>query len=168
MDSMRFCVAVDFQRIPVVNRWIDERWEPVALVPDAAQGPSTRPPLRIGDDATGTRWRFSGLAIELHRSEGEGYFLNLAAPEPKAFVMWRRRETSPTDGTLPPIEPRLVTVSYNEAARLLDGGETVDALPLPDGIRAWMEPFVAENYKPEPRKKMRRNDPFRDEQGPRR
>jgi hypothetical protein len=54
-------------------------------------------------------------------------------------------------------------VSYNEAARMLDGGERVDAVPLPPGIRAWMEPFVAEHYRPEPRKKVRRNDPFADE-----
>ena len=25
-----------------------------------------------------------------------------------------------------------------------------------------MEPFVAEHYRPEPKKKVRRNDPFRD------
>jgi len=56
---------------------------------------------------------------------------------------------------------------------MLDGGESVDAVPLPDEIRRWMEPYVAEHYKPEPRKKVRRNDPFRDEReksgaGPRR
>ena len=67
--------------------------------------------------------------------------------------------------------PVVVTVSYNQAARMLDGGERVDAVPLPAAILAWMQPFVAENYKPEPRKKVRRNDPFADdahrERGPR-
>ena len=72
--------------------------------------------------------------------------------------MWRMTE----DGGDPPVFPVIVTVSYNEAARMLDGGERVDAVPLPAGIRAWMEPFVAEHYKPEPRKKVRRNDPFAD------
>ena len=43
---------------------------------------------------------------------------------------------------------------------MLDGGERVDAVPLPAGILNWMEPFVTEHYKPEPRKKVRRNDPF--------
>jgi len=56
------------------------------------------------------------------------------------------------------IIPKRVTVSYNEAGRLLDGGEQVEAVPLPAEIRAWMEPFVAEHYKPEPKRKSRRNE----------
>jgi hypothetical protein len=57
----------------------------------------------------------------------------------------------------------LATVSYNEAARLLDGGEQVDGVPMPAAIREWMAPFVAEHYKAEPRRKVRRRDPLRDE-----
>jgi len=84
--------------------------------------------------------------------------------------MWRKAEDA---AAAPGAFPVIVTVSYNEAARMLDGGESVDAVPLPDEIRRWMEPYVAEHYKPEPRKKVRRNDPFRDEReksgaGPRR
>ena len=46
---------------------------------------------------------------------------------------------------------------------MLDGGEQVDAVPLPGGVCArGCEPFVAEHYKPEPRKKVTRNDPFAD------
>ena len=60
----------------------------------------------------------------------------------------------------PPVFPVIVTVSYNEAARMMDGGERVDAVPLPDVLREWMVPFVTEHYKPEPRRKVRRNDPF--------
>ena len=33
---------------------------------------------------------------------------------------------------------------------------------IPDAILAWMRPFVTEHYKPEPRRKMKRNDPFKD------
>ena len=45
---------------------------------------------------------------------------------------------------------------------MMDGGERVDAVPMPDAVRQWMAPFVAEHYKPEPRRKVRRNDPFAD------
>ena len=44
-----------------------------------------------------------------------------------------------------------------------DGGERVDPVPMPETILAWIRPFVAEHYKPEPRKKMKRNDPFADD-----
>jgi hypothetical protein len=159
MSPLRFPVAVIFERTTLANRWISERWEPIAVIPPVAEPAAVAlPPVKIGDDAAGTRWRFDGHAFELHPSEAEGYYLNIVAPEPKAFVMWRMRE----DGGDPPVFPVIVTVSYNEAARMLDGGERVDAVPLPDGIRSWLEPFVAEHYRPEPKKKLRRNDPFRD------
>jgi hypothetical protein len=51
----------------------------------------------------------------------------------------------------------VVTVSYNEAGRFLDGGEQVEAVPMPAEVLAWMRPFVAEHYRPEPRRKNRRN-----------
>jgi hypothetical protein len=116
-------------------------------------------PVRIRDDAKGPRWRVGGFAIELHRSEAEGYYLNIVAPDPKVFVMWQPAE----DGCEPAIAPVVVTVSYNEAARMLDGGERVDAVPMPPEIHAALRPFVAEHYKPEPRRKVRRNDPFADD-----
>jgi hypothetical protein len=50
-------------------------------------------------------------------------------------------------------------VSYNEAARFLDSGEQVDGVALPDAIARWMRPFIAEHYKPEPRRKGRRGKP---------
>ena len=64
------------------------------------------------------------------------------------------------DDRMPPARPVVVTVSYNEAGRLLDGGERVDNVPMPAEIAAWMRPFVAAHYKPEPRRKVKRNDPF--------
>jgi hypothetical protein len=144
-------------RTPIVNRWITERWEPVAIEagPD---DPCVAAPTCIAETDAGSRWRFDGHAITLHRSEAEGYFLNLSSPDPKVFVMCRIVD----EPSIPPIRPEVVTVSYNEAARLMDGGERVDAVPMPREILQWLAPFVAEHYKPEPKRKVRRNDPFAD------
>ena len=157
MTPARFPVSVIVECTPLASRWQSERWEPVAV--EVAQGeaiPSS--PVLNPIDAAGKRWRFGGYSIELHRSEAEGYFLNTTSPDPKVFVMWRSAEERGS----PPIRPDVVTVSYNEAARLMDGGEHVDAVPMPAEILAWMAPFVTEHYKPEPRRKVRRNDPFAD------
>lgn len=157
MTPARFPVSVIIACTPLANRWQSERWEPVAVELANGEGipaAAARGPI----DAAGTRWRFDGYAIELHRSEAEGYFLNTTSPDPKVFVMWRLRD----EAVSPPIRPEVVTVSYNEAARLMDGGEQVDAVPMPGEILAWMAPFVAEHYKPEPKRKVRRNDPFAD------
>jgi hypothetical protein len=154
----RFPVAVIMRRTPLANRWASERWEPIAVLPRDADAGSDGAPVCLRDDAAGTEWRFDGHSIELHRSEAEGYFLNLDAPEPRVFVHWRESE----GGAGPPVYPAIVTVSYNEAARLMDGGHQVDSVPLAEALLAWMLPFVAEHYKPEPKKKVRRNDPFAD------
>ena len=156
MTSARFPVSIIIECTPLASRWQSERWEPVAV--ETFSGEIAAAPTRTPIDAAGMRWRFDGYAIELHRSEAEGYFLNTTAPEPKVFVMWRRCE----DAAQPPIRPEVVTVSYNEAARLMDGGEYVDAVPMPAEVLAWIAPFIAEHYKPEPRRKVRRNDPFAD------
>jgi len=36
---------------------------------------------------------------------------------------------------------------------------------MPLAVRDWLAPFVAEHYKPEPKKKVRRNDPFANDTG---
>ncbi len=158
MLPIHFSVDVLMQRVPIESRWATEQWQPASVVP-VAQGLRARAaPECIADGPAGTIWRFPGMAIELHTTEAEGYFLNLTSETPLVFVLWRAAE----DGREPLARPEIVTVSYNQAGRFMDGGEKVDPVPMPELIRAWMAPFVAEHYKPEPRKKMRRNDPFKD------
>jgi hypothetical protein len=150
MPPMRFPVAVIMQRVPLANRWVDERWEAIAV--ELAEE-SSGEPVRIEDTGTGARWRCPGLFVELHPVEAEGYFLNVSATEPKVFVLWRM-----TDAAEPPARPVVVTLSYHEAARFLDVGEQVDAVPVPLLLLAEMERFVLAHYKGEPRKKARRNE----------
>lgn len=170
MTPLHFFVDVDIQRVPLANRWASEQWQPLAVVPlgdgkneakNDEELKTAGAPQRIADDAQGTTWRFSGFAIELHPTEAEGYYLNISSDLPKVFVMWRLVEEPQHDVCA--ARPVIVTVSYNQAARFMDGGERVDAVPMPAAILTWMRPFVAEHYRPEPRKKVRRNDPFRND-----
>ena len=156
MQSLRINVDIVMERVPLANRWISETWRPFAVVP-SPDPPLAAQPCRE-TNSRADRWRFPSYSIELHPTEAEGYFLNLTSPAPCVFVMWRTSE----DGAGPPVRPVLATVSYNEAGRLMDGGERVDTVALPAPIAEWMRPFVAAHYKPEPRKKVKRNDPFAD------
>ncbi|MEO8752210.1 MAG: DUF3305 domain-containing protein [Casimicrobiaceae bacterium] len=158
MLPLYYSVDVLMERIPLVNRWVSEKWQPAAVTPVALGLRAAGAPERIADGPAGTTWRFPGMPIELHPTEGEGYYLNLTSDTPLVFVMWRPAE----EGTEPAARPEIVTVSYNQAGRFMDGGEKVDPVPMPDAIREWMAAFVAEHYKPEPRRKVKRNDPFKD------
>ena len=144
-------VAVIVERTRLVNRWVDERWEMVGVVPMLAEGADPGP-QQIYADEVRRQYRVGGLSIELHRDDAEGYFLNLSAPAPKVFVMWRLEDDF--------ARPALVTASYSEAARMLDGGEQVDGVAMSREIADWVGDFMNRHYKPEPRRKIRRNDPF--------
>jgi hypothetical protein len=170
MSLKRFPVTVVVERIPIANRWASEQWRVAAVEPSDA-GPET------GDAMTGARaeqadvadgandsptstsrsWRVGGLFAELHASEAQGYYLNITAPAPKVFVMCRLTESA-ADHDMPKLRPQLVTVSYDEAARFMDGGEQVEAVPLALALLDWMRPFVVANYRPEPPRKVRRNE----------
>lgn len=151
------------ERIPLHSRWATERWQPAAVeiaaaeaesIPNADRIPGTQVCVAEGEN----RWRSRGFEIELHPTEAEGYFLNITAPDPRIFVMWRMFD----DGVQPPARPVLLTVSYNQAGRYMDGGEQVDGVAMIPAIADWMRPFIAAHYKPEPRRKVKRNDPLGD------
>jgi hypothetical protein len=126
------------RRALAANRWASHQWVVADLLPQDETAVSTAD-VRV----------FGPFEVQLFRDEAEGYFLNTSTGDPHAFVMWRLG-----DGGLEG-EPdvRSVTFSYNEAARLMDAQERVDTVPLPDELRGWLESYVAENYKPEPKKK---------------
>ncbi len=159
MPVLRFPVSVVMDCVPISNRWASEQWSPSAVIPlaDRDAPAEAQPAQRLPSLSSAVRWRFDGLWVELHRSEGEGYWLNLTSCAPKAFVMWRSADDGAGE---PAMRPCAVTVSYNEAARVLDAGEQVEGVALAPELLAWMKPFVDQHYTPEPRKKVRRNDPF--------
>jgi hypothetical protein len=155
-----FSIDVVMERVTLHNRWMNEQWGPAsvdAIGPGRATA-TNAPPVRVEDTPERSRWRFCGREIEVHPVEAEGYFLNVTSDTPVVFVMWRMRE----DDALPAAEPFIVTLSYNEAGRFMDGGERVDPVPMCPAIREWLAGYVAVHYKPEPKKKARRNDPFAD------
>ena len=154
MPPLRFPVSVIMQRVALDNRWANERWEACAVQLETALAGA---PIALSE----SRWRCPGLEIELHPVEAEGYYLNLSARDPKVFVLWRMAEAG--DDAEPRARPLIVTVSYNEAARFLDAGEQVDAVPMPAALLAAMESFVAKHYQPEPRKKAKRNELYEGE-----
>ena len=139
-------LAVIMERKRIVSKWADHRWEAIAVVPEAEDGAAA--PCRMageaGDDRE--RWLFPGLVLQLHGDEAENYQLNIVAPQPCVFVMWRLENEL--------ARPVTVTVSYGEAARMMDADEQVDAVPLPADLFGWIEDYARRHYRP-PEKKLK-------------
>ena len=166
---MRFAVLMRKQFID--NPWISYKWVPQEVLPDFAQaqaGVQIKPRISgvcIAQDDQGETWRFSGYELSLFPDEAEGYYLNLSATQPCWFVMWRLEEDIERYIEAPSLKlaqqestmavPHRISVSYNEAGRLLDGGESVDTVPMLAEHAAWLQEYVNEHYRPEPKKRHR-------------
>jgi hypothetical protein len=150
METEAISVGVIMQRTPLANRWQPFQWLPIEIV--GAIGSSDRMPSCLCNDAADMRWLFSGIDVNLSSSEAEGYFLNISAPAPCWFIMWRMEEVDGIELAV----PKSVTLSYNEAARLMDGGERVDTLPASAEVIERLTAFTHDYYHPEPKRKHKK------------
>ncbi|HTP95303.1 MAG TPA: DUF3305 domain-containing protein [Burkholderiales bacterium] len=146
MSEDSFPIAVIMQRDALDNRWASERWQAIGAVPDLDEGAVAQ--QIIFDAGRQSQALFRGFRIKLVRDEAHGYYLNVSTGEPKVFVLWRMIEDI--------AKPEYVTASYAEAARWMDGGETVDAVPMPIEMCDWVAQFVQQNYRPEELAKNKR------------
>ena len=140
VERPTFPIAIVMQRRPAVSRWADFIWEPFGVVPSPGSGKKL-----LIEQAGLVQWLHDGFTLELHRDEAEGYYLNLTAPDPRVFILWRMEG----DDAL----PVHVTGSSEEAARWLDGGHFVDGVKMPPEIFAWLGEWVEKNYRPQPPQK---------------
>lgn len=141
-DLRRLCVVMEKRKLD--NRWADHLWEAVSVLPDRNE----QLPRCLVEDADFEQWLYPALSLQLHVDEIENYLLNLGAPEPRLFVVTRNGGER--------VEPFSLSVSYGEAARMLDAGETVDSVALPPELWIWAGRFCAQHYQPpEPRHEKR-------------
>jgi hypothetical protein len=141
-------VAVLLERHRQPNQWEAWRFGINDVVSD--DGAFGDAPRTLRDDGRYTLTLHPGLTVALHRDEAEGYYLNLSSGAPVWFVMWRVDDADPSRAW-----PELVTLSYNEAGRLLDAQERVDNVPLIGEPLAWLHAYTEAHYQPEPKKRSR-------------
>lgn len=144
--GLRAAVVIERRKDP--NRWEAWRFSIVEVTLD--EGHFGTAPRTLRDDGQTARMLHPGLPVALHRDECEGYYLNLSSGHPVWFVMWRIDDSDPSVAW-----PELVTLSYNEAGRLLDAQERVDNLSLPADVRDWLQAYTDAHYRPEPKRRQR-------------
>jgi hypothetical protein len=159
MQHPRFSAAVLVQWTRLDDRWQSEKWEAIGVTGDEdasgerAPPPGPTAPILLHQDRSSARWLHPGHTLTLYRDEAEGYYLNLSAAQPFVFVTWRLE-----DGMA---RPNSLTLSYNEAARMMDAGEQVDGVPMPEPWRATLAAFVAAHYRPETKRNRVRPPSFK-------
>ncbi len=141
-------VAVQIERLCRPSVWEAWRFRIADVLAD--DGSFGSAPRCLRDDGRQALFLHPGLEVSLHADEGEGYHLNLTSGAPVWFVMWRVSDDDPSSAW-----PERVTLSYNEAGRLLDAQERVDNVPLPADVQAWLQAYADEHYRPEPKQRRR-------------
>jgi hypothetical protein len=137
-------LSVILAREAVESRWETHRWHLLGVVPDVGGKPRT-----LLEDPTALQRIYPGFEVTLFRDEAEGYYLNASSEAPSVFVSIRHDEGEPDP------YPFQATLSYNEAARWMDGGEKVErAIAWPE-LADWMGEYVVQNYKPEPKQRRK-------------
>ncbi|MBE7419453.1 MAG: DUF3305 domain-containing protein [Ideonella sp.] len=144
----RLTVAVLIEEQCQPNAWEAWRFRIDDVLADEGQFGAA--PRVLRDDGRSRLRLHPGLEVALYRDEAEGYYLNLTSGLPAWFVMWRVDDVDPSRAW-----PERVTLSYNEAGRLLDAQERVDNVPLPADVTAWLQAYTEANYKPEPKQRRR-------------
>jgi len=143
MEKPDFPVAVVMQCRPAKSRWAVTVWEPWGVLTGHANGAARLLLEKVGI----SQWLHPGFKLVIHRDEAEGYYLNVSSGAPSVFVLWRMEgeQGLPLD----------VTGSSEEAGRWLDGGHSVDRVPMPAEIFAWLGDWVEKNYRPQPEKRFK-------------
>lgn len=133
-------LGVVVRRLPGVTRWARFNWKAVAVLPGAPVAHWQE--LRREGEAV--EFHAATLTLDLHGAETEAYLHGLSAAEPSIYVVMRE-----ATGEMP-LDVVLVTASPYEAQDYTDSGEElVEKVPMPAGLRAWVEAFVEEHHQEE-------------------
>lgn len=134
---VRIPVGVVVERRKASNPWIDFTWRPVEVLDGQ---PEAAPWTALSQDAETTTFYAGAAEIALHRSDTGYYRDNLAA---KATLWVALRPT----GVEPPYELLAVTADPDEGEAFTQAGnDLVEAVPMPERIRATVAAFVAEHH----------------------
>ncbi len=135
-----------------MRRWQPWRWILDSVVQnEAAFGVE---PRLLVQDRESQRWLHPGFEVALFRDDAEGYYLNATTDAPCWFVLWRMQESAPAGEDPMPL-PCKVSLSYHDAGRWLDAQETVEQVPAPADVVAWLRAFVDAHHVIEPKRRKR-------------
>ncbi|WP_156013264.1 DUF3305 domain-containing protein [Thioalkalivibrio sp. HK1] len=156
--TLRIPVSVVLQRrIARVGRWSQVQWEAVAAIAgDEAEAASSQgTAVLVHEESECRRYLWPNLNLSLFEDACESYWHNLKSDRPSLFVVCFEADESGDDDHLD-IFPALITASQDEANAHLESDDPVYRVPMPDKIVALTERYVVDHYRPEIKKKRRR------------
>ncbi|MCO6417229.1 DUF3305 domain-containing protein [Siccirubricoccus sp. KC 17139] len=136
--TLHLPLGVLVERRPGVTQWAEWSWRAVEVLEEA---PELLPWTLLREEA-GRSLFFAGRAdLMLCPTDTPNYLDNLGAAVPSLWVVLRPVEAAPGYAL------HAVTVDSGEAHLYADAGQDLlEALPMPPGLRALLEGFVAQHH----------------------
>ena len=146
---VQISVGVVIERRKAASPWIDFIWRPVTALPGV---PAAAPWTQVSAEGDVVTYYAGAADVALYRTDTAHYRDNLATGAPALWVALR-----PT-GAEPPFELIIVTADPAEGeAYTQNGDHLVEAVPMPEPVRAAIEAFVAEHHVEQPFHKRKRD-----------
>jgi hypothetical protein len=145
----RIPIGVVVERRKAKGPWADFVWRPVAVLPGV---PDATAWTALDGDAERANFYGGEAQIELHRSDTPGYRDNLATEAALLWVVLR-----PT-GLDPPYAIAAVTADPSEGEAFTESAtDLVEAVPMPEPVRATIASFIADHHVEHPFVKRQRD-----------
>ena len=142
-------VGIIVERRKAQSPWIDFTWRPTTAL---AGEPAALPWTQLSADDEAATFYAGAADVALYRTETAHYRDNLASGAPSLWVALR-----PRDGD-PPFDLVAVTADPAEGEGFTQNGDhLVEAVPMPEAVRAVVEAFVAEHHVEQPFMKRKRD-----------
>ncbi|MGA2892721.1 MAG: DUF3305 domain-containing protein [Xanthobacteraceae bacterium] len=134
----RLQVGVVAERRKAASAWAVYVWRPVAVLPGA---PDVAQWTALDGNAECMNFYVGPADVELHRTDAAGYRDNLSTGTPLLWVVLR------ATGGEPPYRVITVTAAPGEGEAFTESGtDLVDAVPMPEPMRAAIAQFIAQHY----------------------
>lgn len=147
--SITMPIGVVVERRELDNRWQKWAWNAVAVIPGA---PAVTEWREIARGARFVRYHAATLPLELHRKLTDTYRYNLSGQVPSVYVVLRRQSSGAHEYA--PV--RLTACPYEAQSYEIDGEAIVDAVPMTEGLIAWVQAFVDRHHVDRPFYKRQR------------
>ena len=145
-------VAVILERvIDTTKKWVLPHWNLFAIVTGEHLHQQDQKVL-IHEDEMRSRFYWGGMKLQLFKDGSEGYWYNLLSKTPFLFVICDGEEGDRE------VEPGLITANQDEATGYMESDRMVLSIAMPAEIRDVLEKYVISHYRPEQKKKRKRQD----------
>lgn len=156
-DSLRVPIWVVVERRPGVTRWAEEVWRVVDTVEEAPPGLAPWTTLREEGPGGRTLYLAGPVEVAFHPSDTANVKHNLEGPDPRVWVVLRPAAAADAP---PGMRLHAATADGAEAqlyAEVGVGGDLLESLPMPPGLRATAEAYVAQHHRERGHHKRKRD-----------